>query len=336
MGLGIKSRSLVLGFLVAVIIGSGCAREGIVGGVGETSTVSGAPVPSFPMVPSLANEIKLINQYGEESAPVDPKSGIAPFGILYSYVDASNYVCTVSHLRSGEVLTAAHCLKSNNPADYRIIFYDKHNQRRTETIKAINFKGDLDSVDVALITMTSVTNSDWDDLASGPLNVVPIQKNSPPNIHVWAFDPLWRHPHLAARYGKNGMVFAPKTCNLSLERPKYWGGYDATGETFLLATKTPTFPTSLFYDKCEGEPVPGNSGALISLSNSLLDIVGVHHGSFAPTALQQSEYDFYNYKTISGKVVQIWAEDVPDYGFYWSGVALHEATERNFKLGRFF
>jgi hypothetical protein len=279
--------------------------------MGGTSVSPGAPASVLtPFKP-----FPMLDENGEPSAPGKSLVGRAPFGVLTSLTVRS--FCTLTHLTKGRVGTSAHCLWKNNPADFVVQYYDRDNVLRVGHISKILYAGASMAIDLALLEVDAETAENWDTIEEPGQTWMPPDYAHPADnfaVTIWAFDPIYRHPQSAARYGEWGAVFRPKRCEAGYREPKLFG------DGFQLKRADSVPRARLYYDSCTEMPVGGNSGSLITLAGQLRTLLGFHQRVVLLTPYDLSRYFYFDFENVEGKVRTRYNEEIESPEMYWAGI----------------
>ena len=300
------------------------------GGCGDGGKPSSAILPSSrdvgfektPDGPLSPLSFHLLNQDDEEG-PALTLDGTSPFGVLLHPVKAGEAFCSLSHIDTNRVLTAAHCVDPDDLTGDSVIYYDKTRQKRVSRVVKSVFVGDPKKVDMAVLLIDPKEAENWDVVESSSWAPTLAQSDSELlDITLSSFDPLRAHPALAQEFGYRGMVFRSKSCDGTRTTPNYFGinAYNGKVERLGLTDKNPAI--SIYYDHCSAIPIPGNSGGLLTLGDHLDQIVGVVTAMVHPSLYEAQFYGIYQYTTLRGVVQTFTLDEAFGRGLFWMGVSL--------------
>jgi len=231
--------------------------------------------------------------YAEQFPIIDARSGeltiprtpadTSPFGVLLGFVNRHQLeMCTISHWHGNELLTNAHCIESvSKPDAYYVIYYDRDRQRRYAMVTGFGYVGNVESDDVAVLTISPEDAVRWDALDATVLSSrdsidAGLGRGNFP-VTVWSFDPLSAHPELDGSFhGRQGGVFEPKNCTGFRTEPRL-NLVDQDGRSQPYPATTVDVRRHVLFDNCDHEPIPGNSGSWISAAGDPARGYGVFH-----------------------------------------------------------
>jgi hypothetical protein len=304
--------SLGLAFVLA-----GCGT----GGAGNMA----AGLPTFE-VPKLDSEreqflasFPVVNDAEEESAPLDPRTNRAPFGVLIHMASfGQGTFCSVAHVSPGRVTTNAHCVsRSSAPHEYFVVFYNNRNWKRYERVTNFVYVGNQESDDVAVLQIDPDAARSWDTVSGATVNSSAEIGAPAPALHkatIWSFNPFKEnHPALYQKYNGSGMRFTPKHCDASRTRPSLTGisadGEGAETGRIRIVSGVSQEKIHWFVDACDKRPVHGNSGSLITSVDDITQIYGAYHWNIPADRQKMSEYARFEYRGNNGTAVELnWAD----------------------------
>lgn len=263
---------------------------------------------------------------GSPRIPRTP-AGKAPFGVLLGFVNTHQLeMCTINHWKDGQLLTNAHCVGSNpSPDAYYVVFYDKSGTHRYAAVQSFGYIGSTDADDVAVLNVDPKDVADWDAL-DATLESTADTVNMGLGVDtfettVWSFDPLSSHPELGSLYhGSEGAVFYPKECT----------GFRTLPDIHLVAKNGDvlTYPATtvdvnkhILLDRCDRDPIQGNSGSWISAASDPSKGYGLFHWiiTLRNQPIVQTLRTF-QYTGSDGELLETAAG--PNFSFYFVGTDL--------------
>ena len=294
-------------------------------GCGRSPDVNSSGVATF-LVPKLDSDreeflhrFPLLNDAEEMSAPRDPQTGKAPFGVLIHMPKlGEGMFCSVAHVSPGRVTANAHCIKKDSsPSEYFLVFYNKRNWKRFERIQAFVYIGDAESDDIAVLQVSQSVARNWDTIEG---RVVRSQREidqpvaQSHQVTLWSFNPFGgNHPELEQKYQGPGMRFMPKHCNASRTKPSVTGlAIDEMGVTVNKVKINHSKPQSQmhwFVDACDNRPVKGNSGSLITLRDDISRVVGAYHWNIPQSPEYRGQFNRFEYTGNDGALTVLGWED---------------------------
>ncbi len=269
----------------------------------------------------------LLNEKGEE-APAEPLSGLSPLGVLLLQADDTEYYCSVSHIDTNRVMTSAHCIHSKTPSDYFVIHYDRNGKKQASPVIGFDFVGEKYGADVALLNIDNESAANWDVVKDKHWSPTLAQEATKPfTITISSFDPIRAHAAMAKKFGFRGMMYAPKHCDGSRKQPRF-SGVDEWGIANPIGGDDEYAKLSLYYDNCSAQPIPGNSGGIVTMGSDFEEILGVHQKQVGPGFAAVDAYYALDYTTIAGVHVEKITEEAFDDGVYWEGISIADVQQQ--------
>lgn len=272
---------------------------------------------------SLLQHFALVNDFEEENAPVDPATGRAPFGaLLHVPLDGKLGFCSASHVKAGVVVANAHCVdEDKDPNNYFVVFYNQRNWKRYERITSFDFVGNRDALDIAVLRISPEAAEGWDTVEGSPVNTSQEIEASPAalrKVTVWSFDPIeGNHPHLVDRYQGPGMRFHPKHCDGSRTAPSLVGV--AGSKKVRIQSRASDSKMHWYVDNCDGRPVKGNSGSLITTTGRIHEILGSFHWVVPYDDKSDGQFSEFEYTGNNGELQHLTPGDMQTRDFYGVG-----------------
>jgi hypothetical protein len=312
--------SLGLAFVLA-----GCGSGG--------NQATGLPTFEVPKLDSEREQFlasfPLVNDSQEESAPVDPRTGRAPFGaLIHMAAFGQGTFCSVAHVSPGKVTTNAHCVsRSSRPDEYFVVFYNNRNWKRYERVTGFVYVGSQESDDVAVLQIDPDAARSWDTVSGTPVNSRAEVGQPIPALRkatIWSFNPFKdNHPDLYAKYQGPGMRFTPKHCDASRTRPTLTGiSEDEDGQELRrirIVSGVSQEKIHWFVDACDKRPVHGNSGSLITAADDITQIFGAYHWNIPADRDRMSDYTKFEYRGNNDTAISLSWEDMKGRDFFGVG-----------------
>ncbi|MBY0372329.1 hypothetical protein K2X33_16735 [bacterium] len=303
-------------------------------GCGKPEPTHAFDLPRFQVPPLESQRIEmlrrfpLVNAQEEESAPMDPVSGRAPFGALvHMPASGKGGFCSVAHVTRGFVTANAHCIDEDKDAgNYFVVFYNRRNWKRYERVLSFAYVGNRESLDVAVLKISDDAASSWDTVDGDNIPAERDLENSDAIMHkviAWTFNPFEKnHPELFERYKGPGMRFYPKHCNAARKPPELFGvglNNGKPGKTHIRSPREDVKGMHWFIDDCDGRPVKGNSGSLVTDANDIRKMLGVFHWTVEADEKDQEKFNHFEYKSLDGHEQVLSWEDMSKRVFYGVG-----------------
>lgn len=324
---------LVLGICLLSACSKNSARD-------NSTTSFDVPVLDADRQSFLAN-FPLLDINGDMRPPVVGNSREWPLGaLIYMPPSGRGGFCSVSHVSSGKVAANAHCVMEDGRAyNYFVVYYDRNGRKAFDRVKTIDYQGNSETDDVAILSLTETGESRWHVINA---KIVPTNQDAgllPPvneAVTIWSFNPTpENHPDLYAKYKGPGMKFEPKSCSVSRTAPRVFGVQkDALGNVVSrinIRTRAQE-RLHLFVDACSKRMVKGNSGSLISEASNFQRVLGVYHWIVSVN----ERYSTVEYTGNNGQQLEFSPEHIDVSGIYGVGTAFEAAFANKPTLLNFF
>ena len=307
-------------FAIAVLLG--CAKESPAAREAELYV----PIPRAEKE-SVAASFPIFDARSGSFLPPRTPNGALPFGVILTFLNHQKLgMCTVSHWRGTEVVTNAHCLEDIvDPGAFYVVFVDQELKHRYAEVTKIGYVGNRSADDVAVLRLDPTDAVGWDELnpslkdSSGFIGKSLGRGNFP--VTLWAFDPVSSHPEYSGQLTEDrGGVFVPKNCTGFRTLPEA-GIEHSNGDKEAMPDGAVDVTQHVLLDRCDRDPIRGNSGSWISAQSDPGQGYGVFHWLITGGTLsaEQDAKNFY-YTGSSGHELFFPATD--GFSFYFVGTDL--------------